>query len=779
MAVAAGIEIGVAIGPGSTSTSGQTKAGGSALGGQAILDSSSGAAVKAESFRAGLQSLLAALNSRESREPSEPVATSRQAASAQTAAEEIAGDQSQSAANLSASTLLKSDGSEANLTASANLGKAASLAATAQNGQSVAAVKLSVPDISARTAAAANPTEKDANRIASADKIASKSGEKKTASKAANGSSSNSLSTASNPIVASVTVALPAEVVSAPQTSLVVPLVPVSTSPTMRDAASGQDDLAGSRVAASANSTAQVAQSDSSSFSSLATPADRKIFAEGTRTENTAAKQTGNEAETRSVQPTTIAGPSALAAPDAVGETALQPPAPAANTVSVTKSNDSFSRTQPMSTALDVQAAASTLTGIDSGRADATGSQLQSGSMSQNTTGTSGLNSTTAMVPEMVPDPSQIASVIPARTMTLNPAADPSAAIVQSAVQSTTASQSLAEPAVAVQRSIQPHVPARNHAPVLVSNGTPREAESSGEVQTPAKVTQSAARFAQQQLQVQTVPSGAGPTTPGDPATTGSSPINTDNSQLSTAPVQNTAAAVAIAQAGAVNSEKTTASSKLWSVRGAEQFNTAKSTKSSGEGQSAAPVVDAVAATRELAAAGPAHSGSGFTSAAAGPDTREAFATLDTAEGLGKPAWTHAGAQRAEAGFQDPTLGWVGVRADSTGGGVHAALVPGSADAAEALGSHMAGLNAFLAEHHTQVDTLTLTTPAGGWAGGTTGEQGTGGQTGGQQAREGTDSTESPPSLARNETAESGLPGSSSGSGTAVIPAGAHISVMA
>jgi hypothetical protein len=76
--------------------------------------------------------------------------------------------------------------------------------------------------------------------------------------------------------------------------------------------------------------------------------------------------------------------------------------------------------------------------------------------------------------------------------------------------------------------------------------------------------------------------------------------------------------------------------------------------------------------------------------------------------------WTHTGAQHAEAGFDDPTLGWVGVRADAGGGGVHASLVPGSNEAAQMLGSHLAGLNEYLAERHPSVGAVTVTAPESG-----------------------------------------------------------------
>jgi hypothetical protein len=89
----------------------------------------------------------------------------------------------------------------------------------------------------------------------------------------------------------------------------------------------------------------------------------------------------------------------------------------------------------------------------------------------------------------------------------------------------------------------------------------------------------------------------------------------------------------------------------------------------------------------------------------------ETFSALDAGSSAGAPAWVHAGAHQVEAGFQDPALGWVGVRADGSGAGVHAALLPGSADAAETLGGHLAGLNAYLTEHHMQVEPVTVAVP--------------------------------------------------------------------
>lgn len=95
-----------------------------------------------------------------------------------------------------------------------------------------------------------------------------------------------------------------------------------------------------------------------------------------------------------------------------------------------------------------------------------------------------------------------------------------------------------------------------------------------------------------------------------------------------------------------------------------------------------------------------------------GSGAGEAFSTLDT-EGSNRVTWVRAGAQQAEAGFEDPQLGWVSVRADVNGGTIHASLVPATADAAQVMGGHLDGLNAYLSEHHSTVETITLSAPAG------------------------------------------------------------------
>ena len=173
---------------------------------------------------------------------------------------------------------------------------------------------------------------------------------------------------------------------------------------------------------------------------------------------------------------------------------------------------------------------------------------------------------------------------------------------------------------------------------------------------------------------------------------------------------------------------------------------------------------------------------------AAGAGSSETFAALDAETATGTPTWIHAGAQRAEAGFQDPALGWIGVRADGSGGGIHAALVPGSADAAQALGGHLAGLNAYLAEQHTPVESLTLAAPesrsaeAGMDQSASQGMYQGAGQNSGQggYAEPQSNTPASSPANTAAVLQEISVPaGGLDATGHAATPGGVHISVMA
>jgi hypothetical protein len=235
------------------------------------------------------------------------------------------------------------------------------------------------------------------------------------------------------------------------------------------------------------------------------------------------------------------------------------------------------------------------------------------------------------------------------------------------------------------------------------------------------------------------------------------------------------------------------ASSKKSATHGAEKTGDEAAIRTTvqqetrvADGQPAVISAAASAPVREMAggrgAAGEAIAASIPT--ATGTALREPFAAIDTEGAPARSAWIHAGAQRAEAGFQDPALGWVGVRADASGGGVHAQLVPGSADAAAALGSHMAGLNAYLAEHHTQVAPVTLSAPENGWAemGNNQGSESGAGNQPGQEASQGAESgSQNSPdrSLHAPSLAAAGAIAPTVDLARGGLPGGVHISVMA
>jgi hypothetical protein len=161
---------------------------------------------------------------------------------------------------------------------------------------------------------------------------------------------------------------------------------------------------------------------------------------------------------------------------------------------------------------------------------------------------------------------------------------------------------------------------------------------------------------------------------------------------------------------------------------------------------------------------------------------RDFFAALDGVQGTGTPHWVHVGARQAEAGFQDPEAGWVAVRAHAAADGIHAALIPGSTDAAHALGDHLAGLNAYLSAHHPPVQSVTVSTPEMRWDGQTFG-QGSNHETGQGNAQERQPSVDAIPDVsdagvASRRTA-SAQPIGSSDPPDRTPPGSRYISVMA
>jgi hypothetical protein len=235
------------------------------------------------------------------------------------------------------------------------------------------------------------------------------------------------------------------------------------------------------------------------------------------------------------------------------------------------------------------------------------------------------------------------------------------------------------------------------------------------------------------------------------------------------------------------------AQSGIRSQRSARAVSSVSQANSPANGQIAGQSTDSNLQMRDFASASAPTSmagsaATGSTGAATSPSAHETFAALDGGTATASPAWTHTGTQYAEAGFHDPALGWVGVRADSASGGVHASLVPDSTDAAQALGGHVAGLNTYLAEQHTPVETLTVAAPEHRSIGSSTDQSGSQGmhQGAGQDSGQGSYSPASSHVRQRTQAVteaassiESAPAGRQAASAAEVGSGGRHISVMA
>jgi hypothetical protein len=243
---------------------------------------------------------------------------------------------------------------------------------------------------------------------------------------------------------------------------------------------------------------------------------------------------------------------------------------------------------------------------------------------------------------------------------------------------------------------------------------------------------------------------------------------------------QSTEVSPIVDKPGSASGAKLSTSNAVRAIRKTGSVDSVQMASTQGQSSSTVAAHKAVSTSSETAG----------TSAVsqAGSSSSETFAALDAGSSAGSPAWIHAGAQRAEAGFQDPTLGWVGIRANTSGGGVHAQLVTDSTDAAQALSSQLTGLSAYLAEHRTPVETLTLTASDGGSAGwGSDQSAGQGmqqnpGQQSGQETAQGANA-ESQISSYQSTTVmtetSSQLQTVFDGSAQVAMPGGIRISVMA
>jgi hypothetical protein len=158
----------------------------------------------------------------------------------------------------------------------------------------------------------------------------------------------------------------------------------------------------------------------------------------------------------------------------------------------------------------------------------------------------------------------------------------------------------------------------------------------------------------------------------------------------------------------------------------------------------------------------------------------QTFAALDAETSAPHTTWVHTGASRAEAGYLDPALGWVAVRADVAGSTLHASIVPSSTEAAQVLGTHLAGLNTYLADHHGTSAQLTIAAPESGQS--SAGLDPSGRETSQQQQRDQQTfaaSESSPSTSPRTADSSSALPAVGVELLAASVSSGGHISVMA
>ncbi len=176
-------------------------------------------------------------------------------------------------------------------------------------------------------------------------------------------------------------------------------------------------------------------------------------------------------------------------------------------------------------------------------------------------------------------------------------------------------------------------------------------------------------------------------------------------------------------------SERTTGKETTLSDLGT-RLSKGDSTRTSAKAQIAsatgpqASMDSAGAYTRDPSLVQPAAGATEMRGTHARESATETFQALDTAGSRGQFTWTRAGAHEAEAGFNDPVLGWVAVRAEPRSGGVQASVLVSSAESASALSGELSGVQAHLAERQISVHSVTVGTDGGtgmAW-GGSSGE---------------------------------------------------------
>jgi hypothetical protein len=181
------------------------------------------------------------------------------------------------------------------------------------------------------------------------------------------------------------------------------------------------------------------------------------------------------------------------------------------------------------------------------------------------------------------------------------------------------------------------------------------------------------------------------------------------NSMADQVPSQNVAAGAAQA------TEARSSAQAHKSITASARVNAAEAVQSSGVANDATIAVPVPVQSHAAALVAQQPAANSTSAAAITPGAT--IAALDSGDTSGQVTWTQTGPHHAEAGIDDPVLGWVSVRAQTDANGVHASIVPVSQDAALSLGAHMAGLHAYLAERHAGVDSVQVTAPQSGLSG--------------------------------------------------------------
>lgn len=225
-------------------------------------------------------------------------------------------------------------------------------------------------------------------------------------------------------------------------------------------------------------------------------------------------------------------------------------------------------------------------------------------------------------------------------------------------------------------------------------------------------------------------------------------------------------------------------SSKISAARTPSQKTAAQhiSLPAQGLNPSAAQPVS-IATVRENAVAAQAAPIRGADSTHGAPGAQPArggdvFAALD-GESAPAATWIHAGPQRAEAGYLDPSLGWVGVRAEFSANALHANIVPATAEAAQMLNTHLAGLNAYMADHPTAAAVSMGAPDTSGWSSAANAGQGMNQENAGRGSAQQFSQNAAPslaPSIGSARMASAGAGGES---GPPAMRSGATISLMA